>query len=152
MTSLNKPNEMSQNPTAFKCWILCLLPEMFMIHIYKSSAEQTSFFPTEIKFMHLLWCFGKTCLEAKLKMSSLCFNYVPVCCVATVCHQFRCMYWGHLGHFHRAISHLKWYETGCMRYLACTFSQMKSINMFSMFFAIWSSQTFPLAIYCGLNI
>ena len=22
----------------------------------------------------------------------------PVCCVATVCHQIRCMYWGHLGH------------------------------------------------------
>ena len=43
------------------------------------------------------------------------------------------MYWGHLGHFHRVISHLKWYEIVCMRYLACTFSQMKSINMFSMF-------------------
>ena len=61
-------------------------------------------------------------------------NYVnPVCCVATVCHQVRCMYWGHLGHFRTAISHLKWYEIVCMRYLACTFSQMKSINMFSMF-------------------
>ena len=39
---------------------------------------------------------------------------------------------GAFGHFHRAISHLKWYEIVCMRYLACTFSQMKSINMFSM--------------------
>ena len=29
---------------------------------------------------------------------------------ATVCHQVRCMYWGHLGHLHRAISHLKWYK------------------------------------------
>ena len=27
---------------------------------------------------------------------------------------------GHLGHFHRAISHLKWYKIVCMRYLACT--------------------------------
>ena len=28
-------------------------------------------------------------------------NYVnPVCCIAIVCHQVRCMYWGHLGHFH----------------------------------------------------
>ena len=35
-------------------------------------------------------------------------NYVnPVCCVATVCHQVCCMYWGHLGDFHRAIYHLK---------------------------------------------
>ena len=43
------------------------------------------------------------------------------------------MYWGHLGHFHRAISHLKWYKIVPIRYLACTFSQMKSINMFSTF-------------------
>ena len=43
------------------------------------------------------------------------------------------MYWGHLGHFHRAISHLKWYKSVCLRYLASTFSQMKSINTFSMF-------------------
>ena len=43
------------------------------------------------------------------------------------------MYWGHLGHFHRAISHLVWYKIVCMRYLACTFSQMKSISMFKMF-------------------
>ena len=62
------------------------------------------------------------------------FNYVnPVCCVATVCHQVRCMYWGHLGHFHRAISHLKWYKIVCVRCLACTFSQMESINMFARF-------------------
>ena len=61
-------------------------------------------------------------------------NYVnPVCCVATVCHQVRCMYWGHLGHFHIAISHLKWYKIVCMRYLACIFSQTKSIYMFPMF-------------------
>ena len=61
------------------------------------------------------------------------FNYVnPVCCVATVCHQVRFMYWGHLGHFHRK-THSKWYQIVCMRYLACTFSQMKSINMFSLF-------------------
>ena len=62
------------------------------------------------------------------------FNYVnPVCCVATVCHQVRCMYWGHFGHFQRAISHLKWHKIVYMRYLACTFSRMKCINMFSMF-------------------
>ena len=43
------------------------------------------------------------------------------------------MYWGHLGHFHRAISHLKWYKIVCMRYLACIFSQMKSLICFSSF-------------------
>ena len=57
----------------------------------------------------------------------------PVCCAATVCHQVCCRYWGHLGHFHRAIYHWKWYQIVCMRYLACTFSQMKYINMFSMY-------------------
>ena len=40
---------------------------------------------------------------------------------------------GHLDHLHRAISHLEWYEIDCMRYLASTFSQMQSINRFSMF-------------------
>ena len=57
----------------------------------------------------------------------------PLCCVATVCHQVHCMCWGHLGHFHRAISHLKWYKMVCMRYLACISNQTKSINMLSMF-------------------
>ena len=80
-------------------------------------------------------------------------NYVnPICCVATLCHQVRCMYWGHWGHFHRAISHLKWYKIAYMIYLPCILCQMKSIDMFSMFFAIWSSQTFSLEIYCGYII
>ena len=61
-------------------------------------------------------------------------NYVdPECYVATVCHHVRFMYWEHLGHFQRAISHLKWHKIVCMRYLACAFSQMKSTDMFSMY-------------------
>ena len=32
---------------------------------------------------------------------------------------------GVLAHFHRAISYLKWYKIVCMRWLACTFSQIK---------------------------
>ena len=61
-------------------------------------------------------------------------NYVdPKCCVVTVCHQVHFMYWEHLGHFQRAISHLKWHKIVCMRYLACAFSQMKSTDMFSMY-------------------
>ena len=63
-----------------------------------------------------------------------CWNIVqyvnPLCCVVTVFHQVHCMYWGHMGHFHGAISHLKWHKIVCMRYLACTFCQMKSINIF----------------------
>ena len=50
-----------------------------------------------------------------------CNNVNLICCVATVCHQVRCVYWGHLGHFHRTISHLKWYKIVCMTYLACIF-------------------------------
>ena len=61
-------------------------------------------------------------------------NYInPIFCVATVCHQVCCIYWGHLDHFHRAISHFKWYKIIWMRYFACIFCHMKSIDMFSMF-------------------
>ena len=66
-----------------------------------------------------LWAMGYT------------INYVnPVWRVATVCHQVRCMYWEHLGHFHRAIYHLELYKIVCMRYLACTFSQMTLLTSF----------------------
>ena len=40
---------------------------------------------------------------------------------------------GAFGYFHKALSHLTWHKIVCIRYLACTFSQIKSINMFSMF-------------------
>ena len=80
-------------------------------------------------------------------------NYVDrECCVATVCHQVRFMYWEHLGHFQKAISHLKWHKIVCMRYLACAFSQMKSTDMFSMYLQSGVIQTFHMVIYCGLNI
>ena len=62
-------------------------------------------------------------MAAILQATFFITNYVnPVCRAATVCHQVRCMYWGHLGHFYRAISHLKWCKIVCRRYLACTFS------------------------------
>ena len=67
--------------------------------------------------------------DSKVIMCNLTENYVePICCVANVCHQVHSTYWGHLGHFCRAISPLKWHEMVCMRYLACTFSQMKSCS------------------------
>ena len=53
-------------------------------------------------------------------------------CVITVCHQVRCTCWGHLGLFHRAIAHLKWYQMVWMGDLAGKFSAIKSTNMFSM--------------------
>ena len=45
----------------------------------------------------------------------------------------QCNDWGHLGHFRRNISLSKRHKIVCMRYFSCTFNQMKSINMFSMF-------------------
>ena len=36
----------------------------------------------------------------------------PEWCVATVCHQVRCMYWGHLCLFHRGISDLDFIQNG----------------------------------------
>ena len=89
-----------------------------------------------IQGSHRLWCIRKGLFkDLSRRKSHVIRNYVnPVFCVATVCHQVRCMCWGHLGHFHRAISHLKWYRIiVCMRYSACTFCQMKSINMFFIF-------------------
>ena len=66
----------------------------------------------------------------KVRKWSFTHNYVnPVCCVTIICHQVRCMYRGHLGHFHRAISHSKWYRIVCMRYSTCTFSQAICRNM-----------------------
>ena len=48
-------------------------------------------------------------------VSPFCFRTLntlnSTCCVTTVCHQVRCMYWGHLGHFHWAMSHLNWYKS-----------------------------------------
>ena len=56
-------------------------------------------------------------------------NYVnPVYCHVLCCHCLPpgslCVL-GVLAHFHRAISYLKWYKIVCMRWLACTFSQIK---------------------------
>ena len=112
-------------------------------HHHHTTINQPPTTPNMHTVLRALLCFvvikywSMLLISFKIKITSRAlgtYNYVnTVCCVATVCHQVRCMYWGHLGYFHRAISQLKWYKIVCMRYLACTFSQMKSINMFSMF-------------------
>ena len=109
----------------------------YLIHMYISTINHSA---PPYFWLHLCKWSSVTLVEVSkgailhLLSNIYLFNYVnPVCCVATVCHQVRCMYWGHLGHFHRATSHLKWYKIVCMRYLTCTFSQMKSINMVAMF-------------------
>ena len=91
---------------------------------------------------------------AKSQSHKFCsLNYLnPICWVATLCHQVCCMYWRHFGHLHRAISNLNWYEIVCMEDLASTFSQMKSMNMFSMYLQSGIPQAFPLKIYCRFNI
>ena len=72
----------------------------------------------------------------------------PAWCVATVCHQVSCMFWGHLGLFHRTTSHLNWNKMVCMWDSAYTCSRMRSTNMFSHVFAIRDSSEFPLIICC----
>ena len=61
-----------------------------------------------------------------------CNTLNPVCHVATVCHQVCCMYWGHLGLFHKAISPLKLYKMVCMGGLTCMFILIKFMSMFYM--------------------
>ena len=54
----------------------------------------------------------------------------PVCCVATICHQFRCMYCGNLGQFLRAIYNSNQYIIFCIGDMACTSSQMKLFSLY----------------------
>ena len=53
------------------------------------------------------------------------YSLNPICCVATVCFQVRCMHWGQLGLFHKDISTLNWHKMVCMKDLVCTFIRVK---------------------------
>ena len=65
---------------------------------------------------------------------SNCFNYAdPVYGVATICHQVRCLCWGHPSLFHTATSFLIWYKMFCMRYISYRLIWMKCINMLSVY-------------------
>ena len=61
-------------------------------------------------------------------------NYAnPVYGVAIICHQVRCLRWGHQSLFHTVISLLIWYEMFCMRDISYRLIWMKFINMLSVY-------------------
>ena len=62
------------------------------------------------------------------------YNYAdPVYGVATICHQVRCLRWGHPSLFYIAMSLLIWYRMFCMRDISYRLIWMKYINMFSVY-------------------
>ena len=61
-------------------------------------------------------------------------NYAnPVYGVATICHQVRCLRWGHPSLFHTATSLLIWYKMFSMRDISYRLMWMKFINMLSVY-------------------
>ena len=57
-------------------------------------------------------------------------NYAdPVYGVGTICHQVRCLGWGHPSLFHTAMSRLIWYKMFCMRDISYRLIWMEYINM-----------------------
>ena len=65
-------------------------------------------------------------------------NYAkPVYGVATICHQVRCLGWGHpVSLFHTATSLLFWYEMFCMRHISYRLIWMTFFRVC----AIWDAQ------------
>ena len=61
-------------------------------------------------------------------------NYVNhVYGVATICHQVRCLRWGHPSLFHTVTSLLIWYNIFCMRDTSYRLIWIKFINMLSVY-------------------
>ena len=61
-------------------------------------------------------------------------NYAnPVYGVGTICHQVRCLRWGHPSLFHTATSLLIWYTMFCMRDISYRLIWMKFINMLPVY-------------------
>ena len=61
-------------------------------------------------------------------------NYAdPVYVVATICHQVRCLRWGHPSLFHTAMYLLIWYKMFCMRDISYRLIWMKYLNMLSVY-------------------
>ena len=84
--------------------------------------------PDEVKFIIrtrlLLWCEHRNPTQ----------NYAnPIYGVAIICHQIRCLCWGHPSLFHTARSLLIWYKMFCMRDISYRLIYVKFINMLSMY-------------------
>ena len=84
----------------------------------------------------IVWIFqtrpkydGKNIIDNRGHIVQLRAN--PVYGVATICHQVRCLRWGHPSLFHTATSLLIWYEMFCMRDISYRLIWMKFINMLS---------------------
>ena len=85
-------------------------------------------------------CYGFRSVTARveypgliIEVLALLSNYAnPVYGVATICHQVRCLRWGHPSLFHTATSLLIWYKMFCMRNISYILTWMKSINMVSV--------------------
>ena len=61
-------------------------------------------------------------------------NYAnPVYGVATICHQVRCLRWGHPSLFHTATPLLILHKMFCMRDISYRLTWMKFINMLSVY-------------------
>ena len=81
------------------------------------------------------------------------FNYAnPAYGVATICHQVRCLRWGHPSLFHTATSLLIWYKMFCMRDISYRLIWMKFINMLSVYAQSETHRRFKLMNCCGFNI
>ena len=79
-------------------------------------------------------------------------NYAnPVYGVATICHQVRCLRWGHPSPFHTATSFNLICNVLHERYIIQTYMDEIFKHAFCVS-AIWEAQAFWLMNYCGFNI
>ena len=72
--------------------------------------------------------------------------------VATICHQVRCLRWGHPSHFDTATSLLIWYTMFCMRDISYRLIWMKFINMLSVYAQSGTHRRFNwwiVAVFCS---
>ena len=76
----------------------------------------------------------------------------PVCGISTICHQVRCMHWGHFSLFQRDMFLLNWYKIVCMEYLSYAFIQMKFTNVLSVCFKSGVPRHFHWRSIVVLNI
>ena len=98
--------------------------------------------------LHQKNCFSYRGSSKYLNSIARSYSLNPVCCVATVCRQVRCMYWGYLGFFHKDISLLSWHKIVYMRNLTCTFICIKYAYMFSMYLKLLVYGHFNFNLIC----
>ena len=107
--------------------------------LYEASKHMNN--PT-YEYVMNAWCqlfvIGMKSHESSLHVIDLLYfathNYAnPVYGVVTVCHQVRCLRWGHPSLFHTTTSLLNWYKMLCVRDISYRLIWMEFINMFSVY-------------------